>query len=205
MNEIKVGLANQTKEVNQLVATLPKKSDIPDKEYIKQIVTNITNEEMKNAVDVIKKEIPDKNYIKQVVTEITKEEMKNVAADLRESLNDIPDKDHLESVVANKTKEEVKNSMSDVKKDIYNLTEVIKKHLYKYINGTRCVANCTGRAFGNYQSCHTCEGYISCGDQGLIEMPCPPPHSNRRVFWDDFKKSCEYFSYTCDTKYLLAP
>nr|XP_022318069.1 uncharacterized protein LOC111121193 isoform X2 [Crassostrea virginica] len=202
MNEVKVGLANQTKELNQLIATLPKKSDIPDKEYIKHLVTNITNEQMKDAVDVIKKEIPNKDYIKQVVTDITKEEMKKIVDLLRK---DIPDKEYLEFVVANKTKEEVKNSMSDVKKDIYNLTEVIKKHLYKFINGTRCKASCSGLEDGNYQSCHTCEGFISCTGGIPTSMSCQPSHPNQTVFWDDFEKRCNYVSYTCDTKYLLLP
>ncbi|XP_022318090.2 uncharacterized protein LOC111121214 isoform X2 [Crassostrea virginica] len=193
MNELKVGLANQTKEVHQLAGKL---SQMADKENMEQVISNITKEGVKYAVTDIGKELPDKEYIKQVVTNITKEEMKNTVNLL------LKDKEHLELVVANITTEEVKNYMDVVKKDIYDLTKDIKKHLYKFINGTRCVASCSGLADGNYQSCHTCEGYISCVGGSLIPRSCQPHHPNQTVFWDDFEKRCNFVSYTCDTKYL---
>ena len=58
-----------------------------------------------------------------------------------------------------------------------------------------CVSDCSGMANGDYQSCETCEGFVSCSNGDKYEMPCAP--SDPPLVWDDVKKRCEYESTTC--------
>ena len=58
-----------------------------------------------------------------------------------------------------------------------------------------CVGeSCDGLPAGNYQSCYTCRGYVTCAP-GHFPMlrPCPAT-----LIWDDVKKICDYTSTTCD-------
>jgi len=61
-----------------------------------------------------------------------------------------------------------------------------------------CVSSCTGIEDGNYQSCQTCTGYITCSNDYFFDMPC----ALENTFWDDNFKRCEYKTDTCS---LAAP
>merc|ERR1711893_207758 len=50
------------------------------------------------------------------------------------------------------------------------------------------------RVDGDYQSCETCEGYVTCSNGFLFQRPCGAPG----LVWDDGLKRCEYTSPTCD-------
>lgn len=54
---------------------------------------------------------------------------------------------------------------------------------------TVCVHNCTNHDDGDYQSCNTCNGYVSCGGHVLLNRDCPST-----LVWDN--------SSTCDPKHL---
>ncbi|KAI0241966.1 hypothetical protein LSAT2_015438 [Lamellibrachia satsuma] len=56
-----------------------------------------------------------------------------------------------------------------------------------------CVSSCEGKANDQYQSCLSCNSYVSCYD-GMIHdnQPCP-----RGLIWDDVKKYCDWTSTTC--------
>ena len=59
-----------------------------------------------------------------------------------------------------------------------------------------CVGeSCDGLPAGNYQSCYTCRGYVTCAGPGHFPIlrPCPA-----NLVWDDRKKRCAYRSKTCD-------
>ena len=58
-----------------------------------------------------------------------------------------------------------------------------------------CVSDCSGMDNGDYQSCETCEGFVTCSNGHKYEMPCAP--SDPPLVWDDVKKRCEYESSTC--------
>ena len=62
------------------------------------------------------------------------------------------------------------------------------------ITGTRgsCINKCSGMADGDYQSCETCNGYVTCSNGELYRRPCPA-----KLVWDDVKKRCESTSMTC--------
>ena len=61
-----------------------------------------------------------------------------------------------------------------------------------------CVSDCRGMADGDYQSCKTCEGFVSCSNGRYFDMPCAPNHPGENpLVWDDVKKRCEYESTTC--------
>ena len=61
-----------------------------------------------------------------------------------------------------------------------------------------CVSDCSGMPDGDYQSCKTCEGYVSCSNGRYFDRPCAPTHPGEKpLVWDDVKKRCEYESTTC--------
>ena len=55
-----------------------------------------------------------------------------------------------------------------------------------------CVKDCSGKPNGDYQSCTTCKGFITCSNNVLYNMPCPA-----NTVWDDVVKRCEWVSTTC--------
>jgi len=57
-----------------------------------------------------------------------------------------------------------------------------------------CVRSCENKTDGSYQSCETCEGYISCSNGFLYNMTCP---DDEYLVWNDNTKRCEYTSPTC--------
>ncbi|XP_055996161.1 uncharacterized protein LOC125647708 [Ostrea edulis] len=60
-----------------------------------------------------------------------------------------------------------------------------------------CVDNCTNVDDHDYQSCNTCNGYVTCSNGRLSNMTCPG-----KLVWDDYNKTCEWNSTTC-SKYVL--
>ena len=62
-----------------------------------------------------------------------------------------------------------------------------------------CVSDCKGMANGDYQSCKTCVGFVSCSNGRYFDMPCAPNHPGQKpLVWDDVKKRCEWTSSTCN-------
>lgn len=55
-----------------------------------------------------------------------------------------------------------------------------------------CVSDCKHWVNGHYQSCETCNGYVSCANQILYKRSCPA-----NLVWDDHAKQCLYISTTC--------
>lgn len=55
----------------------------------------------------------------------------------------------------------------------------------------------TNHDYGDYQSCNTCNGYVSCGGHVLSNRDCPST-----LMWDSLKGRCEYNSSTCDPQHL---
>uniref|UniRef100_A0A8W8NLB6 Uncharacterized protein n=1 Tax=Magallana gigas TaxID=29159 RepID=A0A8W8NLB6_MAGGI len=63
-----------------------------------------------------------------------------------------------------------------------------------------CVKDCHFMCRGDYQSCETCKGYVSCDHGYLTKRICINPRFNITLFWDDKLKACEFESSTCDYK-----
>lgn len=58
-----------------------------------------------------------------------------------------------------------------------------------------CVQECHLMCDGDYQSCKTCNGYVTCNSGYISALrPC----QNSRVVWDDNLKRCEGVSSTCE-------
>ncbi|XP_052706720.1 coadhesin-like [Crassostrea angulata] len=55
-----------------------------------------------------------------------------------------------------------------------------------------CVSNCKHLLDGHYQSCETCNGYVTCSNQNFYKRTCPT-----NLVWDDHAKQCLYNSTTC--------
>lgn len=55
-----------------------------------------------------------------------------------------------------------------------------------------CVSNCKHLLDGHYQSCETCNGYVTCSNQNCYKRTCPT-----NLVWDDHAKQCLYNSTTC--------
>lgn len=73
----------------------------------------------------------------------------------------------------------------------YMIVKVTTVVLFKSLLGS-CVSDCTHWVDGHYQSCETCQGYVSCSNQILYKRRCPP-----NLVWDDHAKQCLYTSTTC--------
>lgn len=57
-----------------------------------------------------------------------------------------------------------------------------------------CVKECHFMCPGNYHSCETCKGYVSCSHGNISPLrPC----QNSYLVWDDNLKRCESESSTC--------
>ena len=62
--------------------------------------------------------------------------------------------------------------------------------------GPAGILSCEGKANGDYQSCFTCNHYVTC-NHGKMEggqRPCANP---KKLVWDDRKKRCAYKTKTC--------
>lgn len=79
----------------------------------------------------------------------------------------------------------------------YILEKYLNKKIYTIIFSLVCVHNCTNHDDGDYQSCNTCNGYVSCGGHVLSNRDCPST-----LVWDSLKGRCEYNSSTCDPQHL---
>ena len=56
----------------------------------------------------------------------------------------------------------------------------------------KCVSTCRHISNGDYQSCNTCAGYVTCVHGLLYERSCPAD-----LVWDDVQGRCEWTSSTC--------
>lgn len=64
----------------------------------------------------------------------------------------------------------------------------------------KCVKDCHFMCRGDYQSCETCKGYVTCDHEYLTKRICINPRNNKTLFWDDKLKECGFESSTCDYK-----
>ncbi|XP_065941689.1 uncharacterized protein [Magallana gigas] len=64
----------------------------------------------------------------------------------------------------------------------------------------KCVKDCHFMCSGDYQSCETCKGYVTCDHGYLRNRSCINPRNNKTLFWDDKLKECGFESSTCDYK-----
>ena len=58
---------------------------------------------------------------------------------------------------------------------------------------SKCVSDCSDVPYGNYQSCETCEDYVTCSNGSLYVQHCPA-----HEVWNDVSKCCEWESPTCN-------
>lgn len=59
-----------------------------------------------------------------------------------------------------------------------------------------CVDQCYDICNGDYQSCLTCKGYVTCANRNLSQRNCSD-NANSNLVWDDTKKWCDSTSDTC--------
>lgn len=57
----------------------------------------------------------------------------------------------------------------------------------------RCVDQCDSMCDGDFQSCATCNGFVTCANRILWQRNC----SDSYLVWDDNTKRCESVSNTC--------
>ncbi|XP_052692813.1 uncharacterized protein LOC128171091 isoform X2 [Crassostrea angulata] len=79
----------------------------------------------------------------------------------------------------------------------------IKRMLFTIIHASICVRDCTDKIDGDYQSCYTCEGFITCSNDVLVPKNCSESYPDRPVYWDNIKQKCLFKSRTCDQKYTF--
>ena len=70
------------------------------------------------------------------------------------------------------------------------------------IFATVCIRNCTGRNDGDYQSCFTCTGFITCSNSEVNNKTCAGSFPGLPLHWDNIQGKCLYSSSTCDPAYL---
>uniref|UniRef100_A0A8W8NLC8 Uncharacterized protein n=1 Tax=Magallana gigas TaxID=29159 RepID=A0A8W8NLC8_MAGGI len=59
-----------------------------------------------------------------------------------------------------------------------------------------CVNSCVQMCDMDYQSCETCEGYVTCSNEKLDIRICSK--TSLILYWDDILKACEHKSSTCN-------
>nr|XP_022299596.1 uncharacterized protein LOC111108205 [Crassostrea virginica] len=86
--------------------------------------------------------------------------------------------------------------------DLLSWKDDFKQIMYNLIHRMYCVDNCTGIQDSNYQSCSTCNGFVSCSGGILTDRrPCAF-NNGSPLLWDDHRKTCELHSNTCDPSYI---
>ena len=62
--------------------------------------------------------------------------------------------------------------------------------------GEAGIWSCKGRSNGDYQSCFTCNHYVTCDNGKMVggQRACPDP---MKLLWDDREKQCSYMTETC--------
>ncbi|XP_061172683.1 uncharacterized protein LOC133182001 [Saccostrea echinata] len=84
---------------------------------------------------------------------------------------------------------------SEIKKDFSNTASIIKEY-FSQTQGTVCVSDCTTMRDGDYQSCFTCFGFVSCSNNITINKTCAKSDGSY-LKWDDKIKECQFNSTTC--------
>ncbi|XP_062566825.1 uncharacterized protein LOC134229126 [Saccostrea cucullata] len=89
---------------------------------------------------------------------------------------------------------------AEIKKEISNTATKIKEYISPII-GTDCVNDCNGLMNGDYQSCYTCQGFISCSNNITVNNTCArSDFDGSYLKWDDRIKKCQFNSTTCFEK-----
>ncbi|XP_065941126.1 uncharacterized protein [Magallana gigas] len=190
-------LLNQTEIetliLNQSFANLVKKQQTLNKRF-----ENLTNQiesdfsQFKNETQTNIESIP-KRFMNETDFLAWKEEVKK----------DFNNTVHLLESDFSQFKNETQANIESIPKRFMNETdflawkEEVKKDFYTTVQLLVCVSNCTGRDNGDYQSCSTCHGYVSCSNEVLSDRPCQNGYPGKPLIWDDVQKRCDDHFRTC--------
>ncbi|XP_048728921.1 uncharacterized protein LOC125646579 isoform X2 [Ostrea edulis] len=119
------------------------------------------------------------------------------------SIPNYPDKQYMQEIFFNATHEGGKSNTGIIRQDFKVMKEELRERLSKMIHGIRCISSCDDQPDGDYQSCYTCHGFVSCSNGKLKNMNCPPFHEFAPIYWDDYLKICNYTSDTCEPEYIF--
>ncbi|XP_062602384.1 uncharacterized protein LOC134264096 [Saccostrea cucullata] len=149
--------------------------------------TRSLSESLPSAVD---KQLSDGSFLQRVMSNVSNVDVMNRIGGLQNDMEDF----------SNRTKMSIDLfSLSFPNKTDFDVLKVeTHRQFYKLIHAVRCKTDCTYEGDGNYQSCYTCEGFITCTNHILKNMTCAPTHEYGKVYWDDYEKRCLFGSDTCN-------
>ncbi|XP_065941686.1 uncharacterized protein [Magallana gigas] len=171
-NEIS-NLRNETETSIQELKTMP--LEVFEKLKTFEDILNEATESVRNDSQTLRNEISNiRNG-----TETSIQELKTVLFELFEEF-----KRNMTAYYTNQTGNQDSGSSSDPGGQCYNSTT------------KGCVDQCDSMCDGDYQSCSTCNGYVTCANRILWQRDCSSG-SNWHLVWDDNTKTCESVSNTC--------
>ncbi|XP_062602386.1 uncharacterized protein LOC134264098 [Saccostrea cucullata] len=155
---------------------------------------------LQNLPSAVEQQLSKEEFLEQIHVDTSNGELK----DLMDSLKSIVRAD-MENLL-NKTKMHIELLLqaSQNKSDFNVWKEEIKEDFNRLFQAKRCKTSCLDQVDGDYQSCYTCEGFITCLNGILRTRICAQPDSYPRIYWDDVEKKCLYTSKTCDSSYTLS-
>ncbi|XP_055997152.1 uncharacterized protein LOC125646573 isoform X10 [Ostrea edulis] len=194
--------------------------NFPDAQYMQEIFFNATHEGGKSNSGIIRQDFTVmKEELKEDLSKmihginftVMKEELKEDLSKMIHGINFTVMKEELKEDLSKMMqginftvmKEELKEDLSKMMQDFTVMKEELKEDLSKMIQGIRCVSSCNNRPDGDYQSCYTCHGFVSCSNGKLDNKICAPYNEIAPTYWDDFQKSCNYTSDTCKPEYIF--
>lgn len=131
----------------------------------------------------------------------------NIPKKVNQNMESLPQWEYLESIQSN-----LSNMETVLQLGLENMVEKtidtdkfqnFTNSIYTLIYSAFCTNNCTGRDDGNYQSCYTCHGYVSCSNGNIYNMSCAQNHENKPpLLWNNIERRCEETSPTCDPTYI---
>ncbi|XP_078333395.1 uncharacterized protein LOC111104602 [Crassostrea virginica] len=206
----------------KLVDDIPNKVELPDSKEMaltlksmKMSLDNITEGQEGLDKGLLNINAESKGIIKQHMENMTKaldtnfERLKNETEKKNEMLLHLilnetdTNFERLKYETDKKNEQLLYRLLNETVSDILLWKDDIVKKLYTVIHSTVCIRNCTGRIDGNYQSCNTCDGFITCDNNVTRYQSCAESFPNRPVYWDNIKGMCDFNSTTCDPAYLF--
>ncbi|XP_062575468.1 uncharacterized protein LOC134237373 [Saccostrea cucullata] len=153
--------------------------------------TNSSMNEIGNMVDALSNEIQISSSNITNTMETLSNDTKTSSIELKNMLKE----------QSNQSNTFLEDKMKELLKDLKDeLTALIESRIgggciNNSLNVTtgECQESCLRVPDGNYQSCDTCHGYVTCANNYYFTMNCP-----ETLKWDDNKKSCERTSETCN-------
>nr|XP_034304730.1 uncharacterized protein LOC117682051 [Crassostrea gigas] len=167
------GLRNETQTSIQELKTMP--LEVFEKLKTFEDLFNEATESVRNDSQTLRNEISNiRNR-----TETSIQELKTEMSELFEEF-----KRNMTAYYTNQTGYQDSGSRSDSGGQCYNSTT------------KGCVDQCDSMCEGDYQSCSTCNGYVTCAHRILHQRDCSSG-SDLHLVWDDNTKTCESVSNTC--------